>query len=162
VESHELLNFDQPQELKSLSQKSAARLSDSDVAGVVFTHERHRRDGLFYELDRAQREAGCDRGRTPTRPLICLTPFALPPTLRLRGKGTLVVLNDEINAARDITESNAYRVETFVARELGILGCADADKIVFYRAPTHKHMAQLPIIWARKRPTTTVSPDQDE
>ena len=35
VESDELLNFDQPQELKSLSQKFAARLSDPDVAGVA-------------------------------------------------------------------------------------------------------------------------------
>ena len=38
VESDELLNFDQPQELRSLSQKFTARLSDPDVAGVVFTH----------------------------------------------------------------------------------------------------------------------------
>jgi len=59
-----------------------------------------------------------------------------------RGKGTLVVLNDEINAARDVTKSNTYRVETFVARELGILGYADPDKIVFYRAPTRKHTTQ--------------------
>mgnify|MGYP003694055027 CR=1 FL=1 len=36
-----------------------------------------------------------------------------------RGKGTLVVLNDEINAARDVTKSNTYRLETFQSRELG-------------------------------------------
>jgi L-asparaginase len=59
-----------------------------------------------------------------------------------RGKGTLVVLNDEINAARDVTKTNTYRVETFQARELGILGYADPDKIVFYRTPTRKHTTQ--------------------
>src|SRR5262249_46851532 len=59
-----------------------------------------------------------------------------------RRKGTLGVLNDEINAARDVTKTNTYRVETFQARELGILGYADPDKIVFYRPPTRKHTAQ--------------------
>ena len=38
VESDELLEFDQPQQLKSLSRKFAARLNEPDVAGVVFTH----------------------------------------------------------------------------------------------------------------------------
>ena len=59
-----------------------------------------------------------------------------------RGKGTLVVLNDEINAARDVTKTNTYRLETFQTRELGILGYADPDRIVFYRAPTRKHTTQ--------------------
>src|SRR6187455_823917 len=59
-----------------------------------------------------------------------------------RGKGTLVVVNDEINAARDVTKTNTYRVQTFQSRELGILGYADPDRIVFYRAPTRKHTTQ--------------------
>lgn len=36
-----------------------------------------------------------------------------------RGRGVLVVLNDEINAARDVTKSNTYRPETFRSGELG-------------------------------------------
>jgi len=34
------------------------------------------------------------------------------------------VLNDEINGARDVTKTNTYRVETFRAGELGLLGYA--------------------------------------
>lgn len=34
-----------------------------------------------------------------------------------RGKGVLVVMNDEINCARDVTKSNTYRVETFRSGE---------------------------------------------
>ena len=41
-----------------------------------------------------------------------------------------------------MTKSNTYRVETFQARELGILGYADPDKVVFYRAPTRRHTIQ--------------------
>jgi L-asparaginase len=58
------------------------------------------------------------------------------------GKGALVVLNDEINAARDVTKTNTYRVETFRAHELGLLGYVDADAITFYRAPTKRHTTQ--------------------
>jgi L-asparaginase len=52
-----------------------------------------------------------------------------------KGMGVMVVLNDEINAARDVTKTSNYRVQTFVSRDLGILGSADADKVAFYRKP---------------------------
>jgi L-asparaginase len=75
-------------------------------------------------------------------PLNLLNAIRVAVDPSVRGKETLVVLNDEINAARDVTKSNTYRVETFVARELGVLGYADADRIVFYRAPTRRHTTQ--------------------
>ena len=56
-----------------------------------------------------------------------------------RGKGGLIVLNDEINAARDTTKTNTLRVETFRAPELGILGYIDEDKVSYYRATTKRH-----------------------
>ena len=56
-----------------------------------------------------------------------------------RGKGVLVVLNDEINGARDVTKTNTYRVETFKSPELGMLGYVDGDKVVYYRASTKRH-----------------------
>ena len=60
-----------------------------------------------------------------------------------RGKGALTVLNSEIQAARDVTKSNTYRLEAFHPRELGFLGYADSDgQVVFYRAPTRRHTLQ--------------------
>jgi L-asparaginase len=58
---------------------------------------------------------------------------------KAHGLGVLVVANSEINAARDVTKTNTYRLQTFRSRDLGILGYADADEIVFYRAPTRRH-----------------------
>ena len=58
-----------------------------------------------------------------------------------RGKGALIVLNDEINAARDTTKTNTLRVETFRAPELGLLGYIDEDKVSFYRSTTKRHTA---------------------
>jgi L-asparaginase len=56
-----------------------------------------------------------------------------------RGKGGLIVLNDEINAARDTTKTNTLRVQTFEAPELGILGYVDEDKVSYYRSTTKRH-----------------------
>jgi L-asparaginase type II len=56
-----------------------------------------------------------------------------------RGKGVVVVTNDEINCARDVTKTNTYKVQTFRSRDLGLLGYADPDRIVYYRAPTRRH-----------------------
>ena len=57
-----------------------------------------------------------------------------------RGKGVLTVLNSEIQAARDVTKQNTYRLNTFGSRDLGILGYVDADlRVMFYRTPTRKH-----------------------
>jgi len=56
-----------------------------------------------------------------------------------RGKGGLIVLNDEINAARDTTKTNTLRVETFRSPELGILGYVDEDRVSYYRATTKRH-----------------------
>lgn len=58
-----------------------------------------------------------------------------------KGKGALIVMNDEINGARDATKTNTLRVETFKSPELGLLGYVDEDKVSFYRASTKRHTA---------------------
>jgi L-asparaginase len=57
-----------------------------------------------------------------------------------RGRGCLVVMNDTIFNARDVTKNSTYRVEAFQSRDLGPLGFADADgKVVYYHQPVRKH-----------------------
>lgn len=56
-----------------------------------------------------------------------------------KGKGVLVVLNENISAGRDLLKINNRRVETFKAHELGYLGFADPDTVIFYRAPLKPH-----------------------
>ena len=53
-----------------------------------------------------------------------------------RGKGALVVTNDVINAARDVTKQISYRLETYSSRDIGALGYVDEDRVTFYRAPS--------------------------
>jgi len=39
-----------------------------------------------------------------------------------QGKGVLAVTNSEINAARDVTKTFTFQVQTFRSRDLGVLG----------------------------------------
>ena len=56
------------------------------------------------------------------------------------GKGVLVVLNDEISSARDVTKQSTYRLDTFQSNKHGFLGVVDSDDTVqIYRKPTRKH-----------------------
>ncbi|HEX5474535.1 MAG TPA: asparaginase [Vicinamibacterales bacterium] len=59
-----------------------------------------------------------------------------------RGRGVLVVLNDEINAAREVTKTDALRLDTFQSRRYGILGVVDSDRVVYYRDDLKRHTRQ--------------------
>jgi L-asparaginase len=57
-----------------------------------------------------------------------------------RGKGVLVVLNNEIHPARDVVKTSTYRMQTFRSFDFGALGHVDGDGVHFYRAPLKAHM----------------------
>lgn len=56
-----------------------------------------------------------------------------------QGLGVMILLNDQIDAARDVTKTNTERVNTFESRDLGPIGFADSDRIVFYRKLLYRH-----------------------
>ncbi len=56
-----------------------------------------------------------------------------------RGRGVLVVLNNEINGARDVTKTNAQRLQAFSAGTRGVLGVVDDDRITYFRRPGRRH-----------------------
>jgi L-asparaginase len=55
-----------------------------------------------------------------------------------RGMGVLVVLNDEVQAAREVSKTATMRMQTFRSRDFGVLGHADGDAIAFYRRPLRR------------------------
>lgn len=52
-----------------------------------------------------------------------------------RGRGVLVVLNDEIHSARDVVKTSTLRLNTFRSMDFGALGVADPDGVQYYRRP---------------------------
>ena len=52
--------------------------------------------------------------------------------------GVLVLLNDEIHSAREVTKTATLRLQTFRTPDFGVLGHADGDAVVFYRQPVRR------------------------
>src|SRR3954466_13848201 len=70
-----------------------------------------------------------------------LEAFRVAADPEAKGRGVMVVLNDEINAARDVTKTDALRLQTFQSRGYGLLGVVDSDRVVFHRTVVKRHTA---------------------
>ena len=124
---------------------------DAQAAGVAVTHGTATLEETAYFLNLTVKDRRpvvvTGAMRPPTgmgtdadlNLLDCIRVAAAPQSA---GRGVLTVLNNEIQAARDVTKSNSYRLETFRSGELGCLGYADSDEqVVFYRSPARTHTA---------------------
>src|SRR6185437_12532866 len=125
--------------------------TDADLAGIVVTSGTDTLEETAYFLNLTVRS---------DRPVVVVGSMRNPSTLGYEGaanlleafrvaaspaarnKGALVVLNDEINAAREATKTDALRLETFQTRGYGMLGVVDADRVMFYRDVVKRHTAK--------------------
>lgn len=117
--------------------------------GIVVTHGTATLEETAYFLNLALKTSIPVVVTGSQRPLNALGSDAGPNLLsairvagsdEARGLGVLVVLNDEIQAARDVTKTSTSRLQTFRSRDLGVLGYADPDdRIAIYRRPERKH-----------------------
>ncbi len=53
------------------------------------------------------------------------------------GKGTLVVMNDTINSALEVTKTHTMSLDTFKSIEFGPLGIVDQGDVIYYRNVAH-------------------------
>lgn len=112
-----------------------------DLAGVVITHGTDTMEETAFFLDLT---LGGDRpvivtgSMRPSDMAGADGPANITNAVRVaadrgaRGRGTMVLMNDRLFAARDVTKTNSTRVETFQAPERGPLALVDPEGI-FYR-----------------------------
>ena len=61
------------------------------------------------------------------------------------GVGTVVVLDDTIHSARDVSKSNSMRVWAFQSKDAGPLGLADSDaRVIYAHRPARPHSMATP------------------
>ena len=135
-------------DLLKLSKRINETLEDPNVAGAVVTHGTNTLEETAYFLNltvQSERPVVVVGAMRPATAISADGPLNLLNAVRVaispdaHGKGTLIVLNDEINAAREATKTSTFRVETFRAPDFGFLGYVDEDKVAFYRASTKRH-----------------------
>ena len=122
--------------------------NEPDIAGIVVTQGTNNLEESAYFLDLTVHSpkpvvfVGAQRASTTLSSDGWLNLYnavrvaASPDSV---GKGTLLCMDEEINAARDVKKTAAYRVEAFKSPDLGFIGYADADKVLYYRLPTRRH-----------------------
>jgi len=124
--------------------------ADAALAGIVVTSGTDTLEELAYFLHLTVRDArpvvvvGSMRNPSTTGyegAANLLEGFRVAASPEARGQGALVVLNDEINSAREATKTDALRLQTFQSRTTGVLGVVDPDRVVFYRGVVKRHTA---------------------
>jgi L-asparaginase len=121
-----------------------------DVDGIVITHGTDTLEETAYFLSLVVKSrkpvvmVGSMRPSTAISadgPLNLYNAVTLAASPEAIGKGVLVVLNDQINGARDATKTNTTSADTFRSWELGFMGYMLDNAPHFYRMSTRKHTA---------------------
>src|SRR5215510_4454817 len=135
----------------ALTRDVRAALTRPEVAGVIISHGTDTLEETAYWLDLtvdsekpvvligAQRNASEPDFDGP-RNLLNAVRIAVDP--QSRGKGAMLAMNSQINAAREVTKTHTSSVETFKSGDFGFLGIVDFDRIVYSRSPLRRqHVA---------------------
>jgi L-asparaginase len=121
---------------------SRRRVSETAVDGVVIIHGTDTLEETAYLLDltvpgdkpvvvTGAMRVSSDPGYEGMANLVAAGRVAA--AAEARGLGALVVLNDEIHAARDVTKTHSQSLDTFQSPSWGPLGRVEADRITIAR-----------------------------
>lgn len=131
-----------PKMMMDLSKIVKETVNRDDISGVVVTHGTDTLEETAYLLDltinsekpiivvgamRNSSELGYD-GSSNLSAAVCT---AISPNAK--NKGVLVVMNNEVNSASEVTKTNTLSLDTFKSPEFGPLGIVDNDEVIFNR-----------------------------
>ncbi len=151
----EIVNFERipgphmtPQKMLELSQIVKDLVNRKDIDGIVITHGTDTLEETAFFLDlnifstkpiiiagamRNGSELGYD-GPSNLASSICTA-----ISEQAKDKGVLVVMNNEVNSASEVTKTHTLSLDTFKSLEFGPLGIVDNDEVIFYRSIIKHH-----------------------
>jgi L-asparaginase len=138
-----------PAEWVLIASAVQARVDDPNVTGVIVTHGTYTAEETAYFLHLAIRTekpvvVACSQrkhgtiGNDGDKNLYDAVRVASSPTAI--GRGVMLLLNEEIHSARDVTKTN-QRPSGFNSGGYGFLGSVELDGPTFYRSPSRRHTA---------------------
>ena len=134
-----------------LAKRCNELLADPNVSGIVITHGTDTLEETAYFLNLT---AKCNKpivlvgAMRPSNALSADGPANLYNAVAVAGdpsaagKGVMVVMNDRVLGARDVTKTNTTGVETFQSPNAGQLATIHNGKVLWDATPVTKHTTQ--------------------
>jgi L-asparaginase len=126
-------------------------LPTSGVDGVVITHGTDTMEETAYFLNLTVKSdkpvvlVGSMRPSTAVSadgPLNLYNAVAVAADPKAKGRGVLVVMNDQIHAAHSLTKTSTTAIQTFMSPLRGVVGVSAYGKNDWYNNPPWKHTTQ--------------------
>ena len=123
----------------------ATELAKPEISGAVITHGTNTLEETAYFLQltlNSDKPVVLTGSQRPFSAIGSDAPFNLLNSFRVaiapqaHKQGVLVVANDKIYSASDVSKTHTYHLETFQARNSGALGSIDADRQVRFQQAT--------------------------
>ncbi|RTR30412.1 asparaginase [Robertmurraya yapensis] len=134
-----------PKEMLQLKKLIGAKSKEHAIAGVVITHGTDTLEETAYFLDltmdtkipivvtgamRSSNEIGSDGLYN------LITSIKVAASDEAVNKGVLVVLNDEIHTAKNVTKTHTSNISTFQSPQYGPIGVVTKRGVLFHHCPT--------------------------
>ncbi|MBU8907213.1 asparaginase [Desertibacillus haloalkaliphilus] len=136
-----------PQHMLELSKRIERRIKTEYFEGVVITHGTDTLEETAYLLDllldtdvpvvvtgamRSSNELGADG------PYNLISSVRTAASDAAHGKGVLVVLNDEIHTAKNVTKTHTSNIATFQSPQYGPIGIVTRRDVDFHHVPSKR------------------------
>jgi L-asparaginase len=131
-----------------LAKRANELLADPKVDGIVVTHGTDTMEETAYFLDLVIKSkkpvvlVGSMRPATATSadgPANLYNGVAVAANPSARGRGVLVVINDEIHSARNVIKTNTTNVQTFASPNRGAAGFVNSGSINWFEPMDKRH-----------------------
>jgi L-asparaginase len=142
-----------PDDMLNLAKLTHERLNEPNIDGVVITHGTDTLEESAYFLDLYLNESKpvvftgsmrnfSELGFDGLSNLV--SSILVAAHEGSRNLGVLVMMNDEINSASEVTKSHTLALDTFKSLEFGPIGIVEQDNVLYYRNTHHKTIKLAP------------------